>query len=252
MINTLRGNHMDKIDNLPSKEKEILASELFTTLCAGLSISCPNEKIEELGLNIMNKDGYTEFRPTLLTIIRLCQDADTPKKREFLAKAYSWLGADYREKAIYYINLFLDLDLDLKNRHPYPLFVNGQEVFIMDREAQLCYMKLIDLAKAYEGEYLFDLAYQTLIKAWDLFPSSYTILAHTFNALRKMNNLPQIIQIINHELEEEWTQPYMHTDMLGRTFYRDSNRRCLLADREKYIAMIKRGYIYRPRPKKKK
>ncbi|WP_418527351.1 hypothetical protein [Longicatena caecimuris] len=243
---------MDRLNDLPSKEKEILASELFATLYAGLSISCPNEKIEKLDLNITNKDGYTEFRPTLLTIVNLCQDADTPKKRELLAKAYSWLGADYREKAIYYVNLFLDLDLDLKNREPYPLFVNGQEVLMMDRESQICYMKLIDLAKAYEGEYLFDLAYQTLRKAWGLFPYSYTILALTFNILRKMNNLLTIINVIDRELEEVWTQPYMHTDMLGRTFYRDSNRRCLLVDREKYTAMINRGYVYNPRPRNKK
>lgn len=238
---------MSNIKKISDTEKEVLAKELFSSLCAGITIALPMQKIEKLKLDILNKDGYTEFRPTLFAIIDLCKAGDTTTKRELLAKAYSWLGADYRKQAIYYINLFFEKDINLENREPYPLFKDGIEVWNMDRDSHTCYMKLLDLSKAYEGEHLYQLSLDVLEKAWKLFPYSYTILANKFRVLKKMNKLHDIIEIINHELVEDWTKPFIYKDVLGKETFIDSNRRCLLADMEKYQKLINKGYVYKPR-----
>lgn len=53
----------EKLNSLSSEEKEQLASKLFSTLYAGISITALDDKIATLDLAIMNEDGYTEFRP---------------------------------------------------------------------------------------------------------------------------------------------------------------------------------------------
>lgn len=240
----------EKLNSLSSEEKEQLASKLFSTLYAGISITALDDKIATLDLAIMNEDGYTEFRPTLKIIVELCAAADTPLKRELLAKAYSWLGAEYREKAIFYFNLYFDKDIHLSECTQYPLFKDGQEVLVMERSAQIICSNLLSLSKAYEGEHLFQLALDVLDQSWDLFPYSCSILGNKFRVLKKMNRLPEIIDIIDEALTQEWTKPYIHkSDILNKEFYRDNNRRYLLVEREKYQKLIDKGYIYRPRLK---
>lgn len=240
----------EKLNFLSSEEKEQLASKLFSTLYAGISITALDDKIATLDLGLMNEDGYTEFRPTLKLIVELCAAADTPLKRELLAKAYSWLGAEYRDKAIFYFNLYFNKDVKLQEFTPYPLFKDGKEVLTMERSAQKIYMYLLNLSKAYEGEYLFQMALDVLDQSWRLFPYDCTVLGNKFRVLKKMNRLPEIIDIIDEKLTQEWTKPYIYkSDILDKEFYRDNNKRYLLAEREKYRKLIDKGYIYRPRPR---
>lgn len=236
---------------LDENENEKLAEELFMSLCAGAEITLDTNKLNKLKINILNENGYTEFRPTLFCIIELCQSKKTSLQRELLAKAYSWLGAEYRKKAIECINLYLNMDMKICEREPYPLFKDGKEVWIMEKSAQKCMMMLLDLSKAYEGEYMFDMAYQTLERAWHLFPYSYTVLAYKFKLLRKMNRLSDIIDIINKELLEDWTEPFYYEDITGKRTYYEEIRKSLLRNRDEYQKLIDKNYVYRPRPRKK-
>lgn len=249
----MKGNfNRMKIADLTSTEKENLASKLFDSISVGLTLEFDDSLLEKLDLNITNSEGYTEFRPTLFAILELCNPPDSAKKRLLLAKAYSWLGAKYRKEAIVAYNNVLESDINLENLKPYPMFKDGQEVyFIEDAQSRTCLSVLWDLAKAYEGEYMFESALNILDKAWYLFPFLYTTLAHKFGVLKKLNRLDDIINIIETELNEEWTQPYTRNDkLLKRTYYRDSNYRCLIVDLEKYTRLKEKGYTYKPRPRK--
>lgn len=64
-----------------------------------------------------------------------------------------------------------------------------------------------------------------------------------------MNSLDEIIQLIERELKEEWTQPYKYIDHFGKEWFRDNNQRCLKVDLNKYQKLLDSGYVYKPRPR---
>lgn len=238
------------LEKINDNEKDKLADELFNSLCVGINISVDKNKLNEL--NILNEKGCTEFRPTLHMIIKICSTRSTKKQRELLARAYSWLGSEYRMQAIEHLSYYLYNDLNISKREPYPMFTNGQQVFnINDKDSFICRALLWDLSGAYEKEYQFDEALHTLNLTWYLFPYCYTTLAKKLNIYRKMNKLDNAINAIREALTEEWTQPYTYIDLLGREYFTDSNKRSLLNDLEKYEKLKQKGYIYKPRPRKK-
>lgn len=239
------------MENMSNREIERIANNLFLSLSVGINFSAQNDDFKKLNINILNENGYPEFRPTLFAIVDLCKPADTPKKRELLAKAYSWLGAKYREDAIKALRNFIKLDLNIDKREPYPLFVNGENVTIMERDAQICMLTLWELSDSYEREYLFSLALDVLNLAWKLFPYTDITIAKKCKIYKKMNNLDAAISLIEKELKEPWTQPYFRSNHFGEIHYDDSNQRCLLVNLKEYQKLKERGYIYKPRPRKK-
>lgn len=55
----------------------------------------------------MPNTQYPDRQAVLLKIIQLIGEPSTPQERYIVAKAYAWSRVKYRDKAIYYLNLYL-------------------------------------------------------------------------------------------------------------------------------------------------
>ncbi|RGG79386.1 hypothetical protein DWW76_13030 [Coprobacillus sp. AF17-11AC] len=208
-----------------------------------------NKKIKVV-LEFYSKNGYLNFRDTLLLIVDLCTPAESDKQLELLSRAYSRLGAKYRKETIIsYEKYFKKINLE-NYKEEYPLFENGKEVRIKDKFHVDLLSDLLNYTKALEGEYEFENAFFILETANKLFPCCYTIYAKKFNILKKMNRLDDAIELIKKCLDSKWSQPYeIQIESENRTMLNDSNRRALLADLAKFTELKEKGYIYKPRKK---
>lgn len=249
--------------------KEEMAENLFRTLTVGINVGIDDgffdsisnddsldETIRESAKNIkvgLINNGYTDFRKTLHLITELCTPADTSVKRRLLGHAYAWLGAKYRLLAIKYLHEYLYNDLKIDDGNWFPIYIDGQLFYENKQEAHECDISLGELSKAYEGEYMFNEALETLEIQSKLFPDNCPAIIHKCEIYRKMNNLDMAILVLKENLKKNCFKPKPYYDVVRETTtYIDCGEKTLKIWLEKYIKLKERGYVYRPRKRKVK
>lgn len=158
-----------KIDNTE------LAYQLFETQMLGGDVDkkyrySVNKILKEC---TPNGDTYPGRQQVLLKIIELIGDPTTPKQRFIVAKAYAWSRAGYRDKAIYYLKLYLNNPL-YKEAYIHIKF----NVDDTPEKSKLHHLSEMYgyLGKAYMGEYDFDNAlsvYEYMISKFPEDPPAY-------------------------------------------------------------------------------
>jgi tetratricopeptide (TPR) repeat protein len=190
-------------------------------------------------------DTYPERQQVLLKIIELIGDPTTPKQRFIVAKAYAWSRAGYRDKAIYYLKLYLNNPL-YKEAYIHIKF----NVDDTPEKSKLHHLSEMYgyLGKAYMGEYDFDNALSVYEYMIGKFPEDPPAYMGKCEALIKKNELTKCY---NWLLDCKKLPYYKLNKQYGKTeeenwFHFTINR--LLKDVEE---KINKGYVYRPRKNKK-
>lgn len=161
-------------------------------------------------------------------VIKLSAGVDTPKQRYIVAMAYSWSNKEYRDKAIYFLNLYL----------------NNGLYNIKTEEQRLLHLSQIyrELATKYEQTYQFENAlkcyklsndYHT--KYCNEYNNNFEILRiNEANILVKMNNIDEAIKLLNNNKKK----------------LRDKSNLTLIDEKIQELNNKKnKGYIYKPKKK---
>lgn len=222
-----------------------LAEELFNTLSVGGSTS---QKYERAIKKIENecKDGsdYPDRQKILLKVIELAESPDTPKQRYLIAIAYAWSRANYRDKAITYLELYLNNEIWDEICKRYSSDGNYEE----GKQKHLIEMYNF-LAKAYISEYDFDKGLEISEKMINIYPQNPMGYFNKTEVLTKKNELQKCREWLLEVKKSPYYKIYKYKDALDREykddwFYTSINK--LLAETEE---KIKKGYVYRPRKK---
>lgn len=188
---------------------------------------------------------YPERQQVLFKIIDLIGVPQTSKERFIVAKAYAWSKAEYRDKAIHYLELYLNNPLYeeayIHNLHNYNDTLEKRKLYHLSEMYGY-------LGKAYIGEYDFDKAlsiYEYIINIFPENPSAYIGKCET---LIKQNELSKCY---NWLLNCKKLPYYKLNKQYGKTekenfFHFTINR--LLKDVEEKIS---KGYMYKPRKNNK-
>lgn len=190
-----------------------LAEQLFSTLELGGKI---DPKYQSKINSILSQCKSRE--EILMKVVDLCGDPTTLKRLYIISKAYVWAGAKYRNQAIKYLEMYIEKGgLDNANRI-------GKSLIYLD------------LGKAYEGEYKFDMALACYKKA---ISHNYGTPELCFIAklYTKMNMLDKGIELLSNAQK--------------RKIYSSDESFREVVDRELEDLKSKkaRGYVYKPRKK---
>lgn len=223
-----------------------LAEELFNTLSVGGSTSPKYERaIKKIENEYKDETGYPDRQKILLKVIELAGEPITPKQRYLLAIAYAWSRANYREKAIYYLELYLNNEICDEICKRYSSDGNYEE----GKKKHLIEMYNF-LAKAYISEYDFNKGLEISEKMIEIYPQNPMGYFTKTEALTKQNELNKCQEWLIEVKKSKYYKIYKYKDALGREFKDDwfytSINRLLTETEEK----IKKGYVYRPRKKK--
>lgn len=155
---------------------------------------------------------YPERQQVLLKVIDLIGEPKNPKERFIIAKAYALSRVEYREKAIYYLELYLNNEL-WKDSYVH-IIHNHQDTPEISKLYHLNEMYTY-LAKAYEGLYNFDKSlkcYEYLIEIFPEHPSAYRGKA---TILIKQNNLSICYDWLKTIKKSEYYKVYYRPTVLG-------------------------------------
>lgn len=173
-------NQSENINIKPYQFSNVnLAEQLFNNQILGGSIDSiyKSQVIKILKQCTPENKKNPEKQQVLLKIIELIGEPKTPKERFLIAKAYAWSRVQYREQAIYYLELYLNNEL-WDNAPAQSKLHHLNEMYGY-------------LAKAYIGTYNFDKAlgiYEYLIT---IFPQNPTAYRGKYNCLIKQNKLKE-------------------------------------------------------------
>ena len=147
-----------------------------------------------------------------------------------------WAGASYRKEAIYYLEKYIESGATYEGT---PSGIREMNGVVYDLKALSISTTYSDLAKCYEGEYEFDKAIENYEKASSFSPHNQSFIINLSNVYVKKNQLEKAKDIFEAATHSE--------------AYKDEGFRTAI---DKYLIdindKIKRGYIYRPRKRKKK
>ncbi len=170
----------------------------------------------------------------LAKVAELCIPADSNDKLYYASKGYLWAGAQYRDKAIEYLEKLID--------------AGGTWSFMPigyreSSEIEIAKLNIIadlhiDLGKCYEAEYEFDKAMRQYCIANSMFPGIPRYVHPIVDIYVKKNELNTALKVLLSAKE---------TVFYSENFFKESIDKKLL-DIEKKIA---KGYVYRPRKKTK-
>lgn len=168
-------------------------------------------------------------------IIELCNGIKSPIAYWYMIQGYLLKGAKFRPKLIEYCNKILESNYDF-NEHTYSLIINI-------------------LAKAYEGEYMFDDAiktYNLLLLKYEKYTSAHINIAFIMVKQHKIDDAIEYLENVHQNIE---SHPYYHKNILTGETELDptykSDIRCLPVHIQDLKEKKARGYVYRPRKKNK-
>ncbi len=223
-----------------------LAEQLFNTQILGGTI---NKKYQFKVSKILKectppKKQYPERQQVLLKVIELIGEPQTPKERFLIAKAYAWSRVQYRDQAIYYLELYLSNPLweetYLHIRHNINNTIETEKNYHLNEMFSY-------LAKAYEGKYDFDKAlqiYEYLISIFPEHPSAYRGKA---NILIKQNKLDECLLWVKSLKKLQYYKIKTYKNEIGQTIKDDFFNftvNDLISDIEEKIS---KGYKYKPK-----
>ena len=233
-----------------------LAYDLFTTL--GIN---GNAEVHKHNLSTIEKiqqdctDSVHE-RPDrykiLLKIIEIAGDSNNPDSLYIISKAYSWLKVEYNKMAIKYLELYI-----ASGGSEYAV---SREIAPYHREGNFILMSQVyhNLADKYLIDYDYDNAmkvYNSMLEMDKLskFPYGrqlpYLGIADTYRRRNMLDNSIEIVEKANNP-DDVFT-----SDLTGWDYNVEHEREMFYSTINRFLADYKekkdRGYIYRPRGKKK-
>ena len=189
---------------------------------------------------------YPERQQVLLKIIEMIGEPKTPKERYIIAISYAWSRVEYREKAIYYLNLYLNNELYV-NIYAHRKYGLSSNISLKENEKHHLIEMYDYLAKAYIGIYDFNKALAVGEKMININPNDQRGYFVKTEILSKQGKL----QECKTWLEQIKTSPYykiqIYYDVLGRKI--EDSYFCKAIDRllEDTENKIKKNYIYKPK-----
>ena len=223
-----------------------LAEQLFNTQILGAYID-PQYKLQVnriLKRCTPKTQKFPERQQVLLNVIELIGEPKTPKERFLVAKAYAWSRAQYRDKAIYYLKLYLENELwrdaYIHQIHNYRDTEEESKLYHLNEMYEY-------LAKAYIGKGNFDEALKIYEYLIDIFPEHPSAYRGKYECLLKQNKLDECLEWIKKVKKSKYYKIYYKNTILNTktkdSWFKDTIDNILNDIEEK----IKKGYKYKPR-----
>ncbi len=174
--------------NLKLTDNPNLALNIFHTLSVGYNSSF----LEKILIKYILKD-CKDRQDILNKVIEVCGEPNTPQKRYIYAITYAWSNKEYRNKAIHYLELYLNNELwEESFIHK---FRNINDTFEIQKKDHI-YDLTKYLAEIYEKEYQFNEAlknYEKMIKLDPYLPFGYN---GKISIMIKKNKIDEAIQYL--------------------------------------------------------
>lgn len=215
-----------------------LALFLFKTL--SVSTKTLSSKEEKIINNILSQ--FNSRQDILNKAIEICGEPITPQQRYIYAIVYSWSNKEYRKKAIYYLNLYLNNEL-YEDIYIHRFSYLGQT----DENKKIEHLTTMYnyLGEVYEKEYEFENALDIYNKVISINPFSPVGYRGKVNILIKQNNLDMAIKF----LEDFKTSKYYSKNKINPNI---ENWLVQIIDEMLEDCQIKKesNYCYKPRKQK--
>jgi len=183
-----------------------LAAALFYTLGAAIPHNhLLEDEAKRLSSTILNNEKR------LLKVIELCGAPKTPRQLYIIAKAYSWLGANYRKETIRFSSQYLDSDgwSDLPHN---VVTENG----IVINQASACRANVfVDLAQAQEGESNCEAALMNYMEAYRLEPYNPMNAVKAADVIAKSRSREEAVNFLHNQKSSSYYLPIKYLDLQG-------------------------------------
>lgn len=227
---------MKFIKIVKDKNNPDIALDLFHTLSVGYEFN----KITQMKLNNIIKSCSCR-QDILNKVIEICGTPKTPKQRYIYAMAYGWSNKEYRKKAIFYINMYLDNEL---YEDIFLCRFRNINATIEERKKEHIYDMQNMLIDLYIKEYEFDNALQLIEKNINLVPTLPLAYRKKVEVLIKTNQIDYAITFLKNFKKSKYYCKYKN--YYPTTWLMDTINE-LLND---CISKKQGKYIYKPRKQK--
>lgn len=198
--------------------------ELAAALFSLMGEELPHDRQKEAEAAQRRKQ-MPDDRQALLSILALCGKPETPQQLYICAKAYSWLGVAYSEKAAQAIEAYL-ASPGWSGLPSGTVTEEGIRVSLRVRQQANLYL---DLGSAYAAEENLEKAASAYMKAYDLEPYRILCAVNVSNLLVRRGKKKEAMKF----LVQQKKMPYYRTQhfhdkngqMCYNTFFRDSLNR---------------------------
>ena len=213
--------------------------QLASDLTSAFSLGFPPKSKE--AIKFIEK--ATDRKEIADKIISLCIDINDPRAYHYIAMSYGIKGTKFRPKVIEFLNKYLQNPVfENVNRH----YSTEQFYNITNKEIELGVV-YENLGSAYEGEYDFENALTSYLKAYEINPYNTPIYCRLATIYSKMHNLDKSISLLKEAKRSAYYKVLKWTDVAGikRT---DNTFKTVIDDQLKnYESKKDKGYIYKPR-----
>ena len=197
-----------------------LAAALFHMLGAAVPYSRKDEgKARELFEALPTKERR------LMKVISLCGTPETPRQFYLLAKACSWLGADYRMETIRWASAYLDSDG--WDALPHQIVIeNG----ILISQAAMCRAEIYDiLAQAQDEEGRYEAALANFSEAYRLEPYNALNAIKMADVILQCRSRKEALNFLIQQKSSRYYHPIHYQDAQGGRFTNDTFQQLLNA-----------------------
>ncbi|RKL63049.1 tetratricopeptide repeat protein [Thermoanaerobacteraceae bacterium SP2] len=229
----------------PEKRLE-LAKALFNNLNLGTGDDDDENNSNKEALKIIKQ--AKDRQEVLDKIIELCQDIENPVAYYLIGTAYTWKGAKYRTQAIPYLEKYVANPVEIEKA-----FYEREGEFIDGFSSGIVLSYVYsNLARCYEGEYIFDKALEYYQKALELDPSVASKYIHLANIYVKMNNLDKAIEVMQNAKNSKYYKTIKKVSPVDGTTICDNSFIYVI---DNYLQGLyekkQKGYVYKPRKRTK-
>ncbi len=195
-----------------------LAAALFCTLGASMPHPYESEKeAQELAAKLPEKGKR------LLKIIELCAPYDTPEKLYITAKAYSWLGTQYRKKTIEYSTKYLETE----GWKELPHSALEEDGIMVSQASRVRASVYADLAQAQQEEKNYSAALNHFLEAYRLEPYNAMYAIKAADILVETHGKQEAVDFLNRQKLSRYYTPVKYLDLRGARKTNDTFQRVL-------------------------
>lgn len=195
-----------------------LAAALFSTLGAAI----PHDSLLEAQARKLSST-IANNKKRLLEVVELCGNPITPKQLYLVAKAYSWLGANYHKETIRYSSQYLQSGgwKDL------PHNVVTENGIAINQTSAYRASVFLDLAQAQEGEGAFEDALLNYMEAYHLEPYNAMYAVKAADVIAKSRSREEAVRFLQNQKSSAYYLPTKYIDPQGNHCRNDTFRQIL-------------------------
>lgn len=194
-------------------DQSSLAAALFHEMGAAVPYSY---ELEEKAKELYQALPTEEKR--LLKIISLCGEPSTPKQLYLAAKAYSWLGSQYRTQTVQYASAYLDTSGWQELPHK-----NLMEHGIMISQEAMCRAEITGaLAQAQDGLGQYEAALSNYMGAYRLEPYNAMHVIKAADVVAKSRTRKEALNFLRQQRASGYYKPLKYKDAQGSVGYNDT------------------------------